>query len=128
MRAMIPMRPESLSVALMVGFWLTPANAHSWYPWECCYDTDCAPVENVQHVPSEFGKAPQRFVTSRHGTVSVPLDFPERRSNDDQMHVCMTYNAFGDKKVLCLFVPPTYVAELAGAGPSEPAAIHTIPH
>ena len=27
--------------------WQVPTWAHSWYPKECCYDGDCAPVDAV---------------------------------------------------------------------------------
>jgi hypothetical protein len=83
-----------------------PTWAHSWYPKDCCHDRDCAPVESmVQFVPTG-GSAPQLLVTSKHGRVLIPRDFPVRESRDSRMHVCMRHNEFGKLEVMCLFMPP----------------------
>ena len=85
---------------------LAPANGHDWYPQDCCNGMDCAPVESVVRlVPAGGGKS-QIVVASKHGKVSVPLDFPVRESKDSRMHVCMRRHDSGDMDLICLFVPP----------------------
>ncbi len=85
--------------------WLAPANAHSWYPKECCDDVDCAPVDAVSQLASAYG-SPQMVVTSMHGRALVPRNFPVRDSKDGRMHVCMRPDPDGVMDVMCLFVPP----------------------
>lgn len=83
-----------------------PAQAHSWYPWECCSGRDCAPVRDMTRTVSKDGVM-RLIVTSKHGKAIVPRELPRRPSQDARMHVCMRYDAFGDLKVICLFVPPS---------------------
>ena len=83
------------------------ASSHSWYPGECCREIDCAPVVEVAKVVPAGGGAAQLHVTSKHGTVLVPEGFPVRESMDGRMHVCMGFDPFGTKDVLCLFMPPS---------------------
>ena len=78
------------------------ASAHSWYPWECCHELDCAPVDKVQSAPELDGL----IVTSKVGTALVPASFPKRPSLDSRMHVCLSKDASGATKVLCVFLPP----------------------
>jgi hypothetical protein len=106
--------PSAVIVLLMLGgvalFETTPAQAHGWYPKECCNDMDCAPVENIaRFVPAGGGPA-QLIVTSKHGTALVPENFPVRESKDARAHVCMRHSPddpFGDMGVVCLFIPPS---------------------
>jgi hypothetical protein len=89
-----------------VYFWATLAQAHDWYPAECCNGNDCAPVESVGRlVPAGRGE-PQWIVTSKHGTAKVPDNLSIRTSPDARMHACMVYDPFGDLVVICLFMPP----------------------
>jgi len=82
------------------------ANAHDWYPIECCSGTDCAPVEGIaRHVPTGGG-IPQMVVTSKHGTAIIPQDFRAGESKDQRMHVCMRQSEIGTWDVMCLFFPP----------------------
>ena len=77
----------------------TPAAAHDWYPIECCSGMDCAAVEKVEMVPGPgiarcsdpgLGVGPgAMLVTTKHGTVVVPANFPRRESKDNRMHACM---------------------------------------
>jgi hypothetical protein len=83
---------------------LTPAMAHSWYPIECCNVRDCAPVETIEWVDA-YG-ARHLYVTSRHGTVIIPPNFPLRASPDGRMHVCMRRSFDDGMEVMCLFNPP----------------------
>jgi hypothetical protein len=93
-------------LATVVHLSSSPAVAHDWYPIECCNVRDCAPIENVSwSVPTGAGMR-QLVVTSKHGTVTIPNDFPVRQSKDGQMHVCMRQNEFGGWDAMCLFLPP----------------------
>ena len=106
------------------------AEAHEWYPGECCSGTDCAPVTNVEFMrplpgDSIFGVPPahaaglQMFVTTKHGTVVVPENFPRRESKDNRLHACMNRSdgsssrgdqrnpaPFGQLQLRCIFIPP----------------------
>jgi hypothetical protein len=104
-----------LLVALLLA--ATPAAAHDWYPLECCHAMDCAQVEKVEMMPgpgitgiigspayaSTLGSM---AVTTKHGTVVVPANFPRRESKDNQMHACMRPTSDGGMRLLCLFLPP----------------------
>lgn len=98
------MRTTILMTVLLRALVLTPATAaaHSWYPWECCHEMDCAPVDQVQSAPELDGV----IVTSKVGTALIPASFPKRVSKDNRMHVCLRKDATGTMKVLCVFVPP----------------------
>jgi hypothetical protein len=102
----------SLAVLLAAA---TPAAAHDWYPIECCHEMDCAPVDRAEMVPTPMAddggdpgtvSAPSMSVTTKHGTVIVPGDFPRRESKDHRMHACMVPNSSGQMQLLCLFMPP----------------------
>jgi hypothetical protein len=93
----------------------TPAAAHDWYPVECCHEMDCAPVDRAEIVPTptqgngQGGVAvgPSRMiVTTKHGTVAVPGDFPKRESKDHRMHACMVPGMGGQMQLICIFMPP----------------------
>jgi hypothetical protein len=108
------------TVALICVFlWLAhiTATAHDFYPLECCHSTDCAPVDHVEvvagatyyggvsttaHVPLSV-----TIVTTKHGAVAVPENFPRRESPDGRMHACMTMGANGTNRLLCFWVPPS---------------------
>ena len=91
----------TLGIAIFMSLQHTHAWAHSWYPKECCRDTDCAPVNHVAWTDPRDGGTPQMIVTSSVGTVTVPHNFPRRQSPDGRMHVCIQ-GIF----VMCLFMPP----------------------
>ena len=78
----------------------TPAAAHDWYPMECCHAMDCAPVDKVEMLPgpsiasmlstpAQADSVGGMLVTTRHGSVIVPANFPRRESKDNRMHACM---------------------------------------
>ena len=94
------------ALASMANFCGTPAKAHDWYPRECCNHKDCAPVETSAWFIPTAGGLPQLVVTSKHGRVTVPRDFPVRESKDSRMHVCIRQNEYGGWDVMCLFMPP----------------------
>jgi|SRR5262245_44144097 hypothetical protein len=93
----------------------TPAAAHDWYPLECCHHMDCAPVDHAEFVATPAtsetqGVAPApgaMVVTTRHGSVLVPANFPRRESKDHRMHACMMPGAGGQMQLICIFLPPS---------------------
>ena len=96
----------------------SPAAAHDWYPLECCHAMDCAPVEKVEMLPgagiASMLSSPAQadalggmLVTTRHGSVVVPANFPRRESKDSRMHACMRPNSSGmGMRLICIFFPP----------------------
>jgi hypothetical protein len=95
------------AAGLVLGLTFAFAQAHSWYPPECCHDVDCAPVESISKVQLENGSAPLLRVTSSVGTIIIPAGFPARHSKDHRMHICLSYDEFGAPSLLCWFVPPS---------------------
>lgn len=75
------------------------AKSHSWYPFECCSDNDCAPVDHAKLEIDHW------ILTSKHGTVIVPSTMQLRDSKDNKMHVCMVKDSDGNMKPLCVFIP-----------------------
>src|SRR5262245_4752192 len=79
----------------------TSGNAHDWYPEECCHAKDCAPVESWAFTQkAQTGSLPQLSVTI------VPKDIPRRESKDNRMHACMRAGWAGEKRIVCIFLPP----------------------
>jgi hypothetical protein len=95
----------------------TPAIAHDWYPLECCHALDCAAVDKVEIIQSSalagvlgtpaHASSGAMSVTTKHGTVLVPANFPRRESKDHRMHVCMRPGAEGNMRLICIFMPPS---------------------
>lgn len=82
--------------------------AHSWYPWECCSDNDCAPIKEI--VVLENGdlkititlklKGEKGEVIGSYDTSAVfPKDFEQRTSKDGETHACIIAG-----KPKCLFI------------------------
>jgi hypothetical protein len=95
-------------------FTATAAAAHDWYPIECCSGMDCAPVEKVEIISLQsagiMGSAPlpgSMLITTKHGSVIVPANFPRRESKDNQMHACIRPSTGGTPRLICLFLPPS---------------------
>jgi hypothetical protein len=95
-----------------------PAAAHDWYPLECCHAMDCAPVEQVEVLagpvvasiigsPAIASPPGAMLVTTKHGRVLVPPNFPRRDSRDHQMHACMRPGEGGSMRLICIFIPPS---------------------
>jgi hypothetical protein len=97
-----------LASAIGCAFSFTPAQAHDWYPKECCHDHDCAPVESIARTSSLAAAAelPSTVVTTRHGTAVLPPNLPRRESKDNRMHACMNPGPMGRMQVICIFTPP----------------------
>jgi len=86
---------------------VTSADAHDWYPEECCHTKDCAPVESWAFTQkAQTGSLPQLSVTTKNGTAIVPKDIPRRESKDNRMHACMRAGWGGEKRIVCIFLPP----------------------
>jgi hypothetical protein len=96
-----------LGSAIACAFF-TPAQAHDWYPKECCHDHDCAPVESIARTSSLAAAAelPSTVVTTRHGTAVLPPNLPRRESKDNRMHACMNPGPMGKMQLICIFTPP----------------------
>jgi hypothetical protein len=47
------------------------------------------------------------LVTTQHGSVIVPANFPRRESKDHRMHACMRPGADGTMRLICIFLPPS---------------------
>ena len=77
-----------MKAALLVALALIQP-AHSWYPYECCSDHDCEPVQDAVEVPGGY---------RIHG-IFVPLS-KVRPSKDGNYHWCHR----GDY-VFCFFAP-----------------------
>lgn len=67
------------------------ANAHSWYPENCCSGQDCAEVLSAETLSNGDLR-----VTSIHGTTVVPKGFPRLPSQDKNEHICMRAFHEGD--------------------------------
>ena len=92
----------------------TAAVAHDWYPIECCSGMDCAPVEKVEIMPVQsagiMGSTTlpgTMMITTKHGSVIVPANFPRRESKDNRMHACIRASGGGNLRLICLFLPPS---------------------
>lgn len=94
---------ERLSVVFVVAaaIWLAApapeARAHDWYPFACCHDRDCRPVDSeaVQFTPGGWR------ITNTGET--IPFD-RARVSPDGRFHVC-SYGGKATGKTICLFTP-----------------------
>lgn len=82
------------------------ADAHEWYPMECCSGLDCAPAESTAYVVLTGEVLPHLVVTTKMGTVVIPHNTKWRDSKDNRMHVCMRPNGDGTMQLLCIFAPP----------------------
>ena len=57
---------------------------------------------------SAMASAPSAMlITTKHGSVVVPANFPRRNSKDNQMHACMRPGEGGGMRLLCIFIPPS---------------------
>lgn len=77
------------------------AQAHDWYPYECCSDQDC------RELPAGWPKATATGWQVPSGDVIPWNDTRLRKTPPDQdgAHWC-TERGAEDGRTLCLFVPP----------------------
>ena len=77
----------------------TAAFGHSWYPWECCSDNDCAPLprETVSEVQGGWKLPDGRFVAYKQAKMSPDGDF----------HLCESkwQDEPRDRTILCFYAP-----------------------
>jgi len=72
---------------------------------------DCGPITDSSFTkPKTPTELPQMVVTTKHGTVVVPHNFPLRKSGDSNPHACMRPGASvngiqGAMRLICLFFP-----------------------
>jgi hypothetical protein len=95
------------------------AQAHDWYPSDCCGGRDCAPVTRVEVVTGATFYAGKSIspvppsvmiVTTAQGTAIVPPNLPRLISKDNRMHACLM-NTWSSpegmhQEVRCIFMPP----------------------
>ena len=102
-------RPRMLAAAAIASFvaWcgVWTAQAHHWYPRECCGDGDCAVASELVHLAGG-----RLRITTPQGSVEVPRDFPVQASPDGHAHACLRRGEYDDGDsgwmVICLFLPP----------------------
>jgi hypothetical protein len=96
-----------LSLALILGPGADPVWAHSWYPWECCSATDCAPIEptTVRETPNGYvvtvapGSHPM-WGAERQAPLTVQIPYGRAKASPDgKWHLCI--NAQGG--LLCFY-------------------------
>ncbi len=84
--------------AAMVPF-IGPAQAHSWYPMECCGGQDCHETDMVTEMPDGSAR-----VQAGKDTMIVPRGFKRRPSQDAHYHVCYG-ELHGSIVIYCFFQP-----------------------
>ena len=92
------------ALSLMIGG-APPADAHSWYPKECCSNVDCVAADEI--ATDERGG---KIVVVGHTRIPIPDGFTARSSPDGRIHVCfltVVGEQYGgpDYLPLCLFLP-----------------------
>lgn len=111
------MRPIELAIIVFLSFIMgmglgsRMAQAHDWYPLECCSGMDCqqVPVETVEALSDGYHvtlKADDHMMLLRPTSYVVP--YSDRRikpSPDNEYHACISrqYEKHGGV-LLCLFV------------------------
>jgi hypothetical protein len=74
------------------------ADAHSWYPKECCSDNDCRPVPCAELVRGKYGLGWRDRVFFSEMQIHDSLD--------DLCHVCVTtYVGYVSYVPICAFIP-----------------------
>ena len=82
----------------------TQVEAGPWYPPQCKIDY-CGPVQNAELTATRDGAATKLIISANGKAAIVQHLFNLQRSKDEQFHVCMRYDPFGDLEVTCLMVP-----------------------
>ena len=87
----------------------TQSQSHSWYPYDCCSDSDCWPMgedsdakePDPSIVPGGYRLTDGTFVAEQN----------TRKSRDGRYHICRQYGKLNgalikpSDKPVCLFVP-----------------------
>ena len=85
---------RTLSLLLAAAFMVaSAAQAHSWYPWQCCHDQDCRPVkcEDLTETKDGYEDDGVKFSKSM-----------EQPSKDRMCHVCIMGDGAG-RHGMCVF-------------------------
>lgn len=83
---------------------ISTAKTNSWYPQDCGRVDHCAVADEV--FLKVKGEAPSELmIFSKHRIAVVQRRFFVGQSKDQDLHVCMRYDPFGDLEVTCLLVP-----------------------
>lgn len=89
-----------VAVALIFGMAPTSsADAHDWYPRDCCSGQDCYAIDEAEVELTEAG-----WEVMRTGEIIEHNGRRERMSEDGQFHRC-SLGGDPDSRTLCLFVP-----------------------
>jgi len=88
----------------------TQVEARPWYPPQCKIDF-CGPVQNAEITATRTGAGTKFAISANGRTAIVQHLFSLQRSKDEQFHVCMRYDPFGDLEVTCLMVPSRGLAK-----------------
>lgn len=90
---------EKITLFAAAAVWIAPAQAHSWYPYECCFNKDCHEADTVLEMPDGSAQ-----VTVGNDMILVPRSFKRRMSPDFHYHLC--YGRLpGQTVVYCFFEP-----------------------
>jgi len=79
-----------LGLAVAFAFRFAPAQAHDWYPKECCHDNDCAPVESTARTSTlaASSELPSMGGDDKAWHGSNPAESPAKRV-EGQSHACL---------------------------------------
>jgi hypothetical protein len=91
-----------LAAALFTAGFVSSAHAQSWYP----IGHDCAPVQGMTWAVPDGARISQLVAISTRGEAVIPQDVLLQDAKDGRMHVCTQYDAFGERKVTAVLVPP----------------------
>ena len=86
----------------VIIFLVSAANAHDFYPWECCSGHDCGPIAMEQPPREENGGFTLQDGSGRH------VSYKDlKMSPDGQWHLCEQkwQTELKDRKILCLYAP-----------------------
>lgn len=94
----------------LFGF-VSKANAHSWYPYSCCSDRDCAPVLRITYNPDGSMIMATTYY-SQVVNVLIPKGYLLQPSKDAEAHVCVKSPTTAQRlgayyEPLCVFLPGT---------------------
>jgi len=92
-----------LALSIMaLGWVITSASAHSWYPGECCSSVDCEPLAPDQVQLTKDGYLLPNGILVRYGE--------ERPSRDYDYHWCRNLSTkqiiTPGGRPICFFAPP----------------------
>ena len=95
---------RTLALALVMALAATPAGAANIPSWCCPNTCQAAGVSFRIAYPRERGEEVQVIQNGQ----SIPLSgsFYLGEAADSQVHICIGFDAFGNREVKCLLTPP----------------------